>query len=60
MNNYIHILYVDNYSSDENNNPMVNIHFFDKNQELNKHKGFVFIKEINDSDIKVGLFNKFN
>ena len=54
------ILYVDNYSSDVNNNPMVNIHFFDKNQELNKHKGFVFIKEIDDSDIKVGLFNKFN
>jgi len=49
------ILFVDNYSFDLTTyeKPMVNIHFFNKNQELSNHKIFNIINDKNNLDIKI-------
>ena len=54
------ILFVDNYSYDEETwekekyqKLLVNIHFFDKNEKLTKHKAFNIINDKDNLDIKI-------
>ena len=49
------ILFLDNYSFDEEtfSKPMSNIHFFNKKEEVNKHKIFQIVCYNNKLDIKV-------
>lgn len=61
---YKNILYVDNYSYDKETwetekyqKLLVNIHFFNKNEELSKHKAFNII---NDKDkLEINIIDKF-
>ena len=56
----MNILFVDNYSfvletykQAGHQKPMVNIHFFDKNEELSKHKAFNIINDEGKLEIKI-------
>ena len=51
----MNILFVDNFSFDleTSSKPMVNIHFFDKNKELSKHKAFNIINDEGKLEIKI-------